>query len=758
MTIQSSTSRISYNGDGVSTSFAIPWLFFNNGDIQAARIDSAGNIASMAINVDFTLSGAGVVSGGALTTTTVLPAGSRLSIWLDPPRTQLSDYVSNDTFPASTMETNLDREVQISQRLYDIAQHSIRAPDAEIDTWPAMPPATQRRGAALMFDASTGLPTLGTPAIQTLTAGLIGNLINPQTGAESSVSVVPFNTAYPPGDPYRYGVVGDGTTDDTAALQNWAKVPGYRRGRAITCKVSGTITFPPNSSVDFGGMQLDARAGGTFVNGQIVASAGTLTQIANLSVSPARSANSLTFAAAHGLAADDVIIIYNPTNSSWSPKQTYYREGEFAKVEFVSSSTGVKVWDALYSGYTAAAVNVYKLSRNEVEFRNLTVIAPDSGTISPIKVSLATKVRLVNCKGMGSDYTGINLDRCYDVDLTDCSVTVPVQVAASKYGVSIGNSHRVRIRGGEYRSFRHCFNIGGDDFAGAVPCRDIHISNLHAANDSAGSLAGALSSHANAQDIWFENIDVIGGGEFGGTDIHYINCRFHDFAYATGALIYGGTDWRGGVAEVRGCHIFGSLAYSQGLIRLSNDANTLIDSHLIVTDNTVEMTACDTYVRADLSSAATKINARIDGATFTAAPSLAQILRMVGTGAGGDADYISVTGVVNAPAGASLYTAVSGFGAAAKVSLMRQTGTVAIVSTAATTTNGAVTFRYSYGSKIPRVMCCSDTAYVGTHGVGVRAGSKAASGFTPQIFAADNTAFAAGTTVNVDWISELSET
>ena len=53
-----------------------------------------------------------------------------------------------------------------------------------------------------------------------LTATEVGTALWPVTSVETSVGVTPTNVEYEPGDVRRYGVTGDGVTDDTAAFAN----------------------------------------------------------------------------------------------------------------------------------------------------------------------------------------------------------------------------------------------------------------------------------------------------------------------------------------------------------------------------------------------------------------------------------------------------------------------------------------------------------------------------------------------------------
>jgi hypothetical protein len=86
-----------------------------------------------------------------------------------------------------------------------------------------------------------------------LTQQIIGQILWPRTAAETSAGVTPANYAYMPGDVRRYGAVGNGVADDTAALNNanlsWngagvVTFPGSR----FTCLATSQIVFPTGIS------------------------------------------------------------------------------------------------------------------------------------------------------------------------------------------------------------------------------------------------------------------------------------------------------------------------------------------------------------------------------------------------------------------------------------------------------------------------------------------------------------------------------
>lgn len=130
MTVSSTTSRVSYAGNGSTTAFTAPFPFLANADLVVIRVTN-GVETTLVLSTDYTVTGAGGTSGTV--TCTVAPAsGSTLVIYRDPAVTQLVDYQPNDPFPANTHETALDRLTMISQRLKDLTTRAMRLSDGDV--------------------------------------------------------------------------------------------------------------------------------------------------------------------------------------------------------------------------------------------------------------------------------------------------------------------------------------------------------------------------------------------------------------------------------------------------------------------------------------------------------------------------------------------------------------------------------------------------------------------------------------------------
>ncbi|AXK65946.1 tail fiber domain-containing protein [Burkholderia sp. IDO3] len=119
MTVNSSTQSVTYNGDGSTTDFPIPFYFLLNEDIEASLAkDGAGT--DLVFGTDFFLSGAGLPGGGTLTMFVAPPTGYQLVIERQVAITQQREYQQNDPFPAKTTEKALDKLTMICQQIWAI--------------------------------------------------------------------------------------------------------------------------------------------------------------------------------------------------------------------------------------------------------------------------------------------------------------------------------------------------------------------------------------------------------------------------------------------------------------------------------------------------------------------------------------------------------------------------------------------------------------------------------------------------------------
>jgi hypothetical protein len=551
--------------------------------------------------------------------------------------------------------------------------------------------------------------------------------------------------------PRMFGAVGDGTTDDTTAVQAWAaSTSTHTMDEGATYYVTGAISLP--AVIEGRGATIKCSAAATLTR------TGSLTALPALSVAPAAGDQALTFVSAHNLTADDVVVIFNPTASSFSAVRAEYKAGEFVRASHITAATTVDLAAPLYAGYLTAAVSLYKLARNDVAWRNLSVIGPDA-VVAALKISLATSVSMHNVRVQWANYMGLYLDRCKDVQINGGGVYVPKSGTSDCFGLFIGNTQDVTVNGGSWYSLRNSADCGGDLLTACVPNRNIKYIGASVYNKT-GSSGPAFNLHANVERVSFSGGSIVGGASFEGRDIAYSDAHISGAALAVGYLIGGGSECLGGTYSVRGCTLVGGPAYSTALVRVSNAANGLRDCHLICENNTATMGSCEVFARNDMGSATYKANATIDGVTFVdGAPSMTTILRMVGTGAAGEGDYLIVDDVNNAPSGAFMYISASGYGAATPARLMVQTGSasVALVSGQAVTSVTA-TYPLSYGSKIPKVQATCDTRVANSvNPLGVAHRLKNASAVTFDIFTTNNANAGATPTVTVDYTVGLNE-
>ncbi|MGE4014403.1 MAG: hypothetical protein AB7G15_19955, partial [Alphaproteobacteria bacterium] len=153
MTLSSTATKISHNGNGATVAFAFPYYFLHSADLEVRLVAAGGADSVKALGSDYTVSGAGNPSGGTVTMATAPASGERLVIRRVVALTQTVDYAANDPFPAQTHEDALDRRAMAEQHLQEQLDRAIAAPVQDIAPSLALPRAAARANKALIFDA-----------------------------------------------------------------------------------------------------------------------------------------------------------------------------------------------------------------------------------------------------------------------------------------------------------------------------------------------------------------------------------------------------------------------------------------------------------------------------------------------------------------------------------------------------------------------------------------------------------------------------
>lgn len=131
MTVSSQLTRVDYLGNGVVVVFQVPFRFLENSHLQVFRTVIATNSATL-LTLDspgadgYSVAGNGAPNGGSITVVTP-PANltERITILRRVPRTQLTDYIPNDPFPAESHERALDKLTMAAQELGEVTDRAI---------------------------------------------------------------------------------------------------------------------------------------------------------------------------------------------------------------------------------------------------------------------------------------------------------------------------------------------------------------------------------------------------------------------------------------------------------------------------------------------------------------------------------------------------------------------------------------------------------------------------------------------------------
>lgn len=119
MTVTSTTNRVSYAGDGVTTVFAFSFPITVSSDLKVMSRTAAAVEATLVLNTDYTVTGAPYTAGGAITLSAASTVGLTYFLIGNVPPTQSTVLQDGGPLPAGTVNASFDRRAMVERRMWE---------------------------------------------------------------------------------------------------------------------------------------------------------------------------------------------------------------------------------------------------------------------------------------------------------------------------------------------------------------------------------------------------------------------------------------------------------------------------------------------------------------------------------------------------------------------------------------------------------------------------------------------------------------
>lgn len=231
MTVNTATASASYDGNGTTQIFTVPFYFLVDGDVKISKRAVDGTVSVLVLNSDYTLTGAGNTAGGSATLVVAPATGETIFIERNVSAVQTTAYPDNGPFPAASHEKALDRLTMLVQQLQTKDGYSLTR-DPLGNTYDLGGGTLINSGTAVNDTDLVG-KLQATQIAETIAAGVSGGYGSFTQAGAGAVARTFQDKARETISVKDFGAVGDGVADDLASINT-----------ALAVNQTGTVLAP----------------------------------------------------------------------------------------------------------------------------------------------------------------------------------------------------------------------------------------------------------------------------------------------------------------------------------------------------------------------------------------------------------------------------------------------------------------------------------------------------------------------------------